>query len=205
LKQALASGRPIIIVTLHFGPTSNILIWFRSSGYPAAMVALRGLTRLSAYRQHLKSLRDGLAGLEGVASLIEVGQVWEMREHLEKHRFLLVALEGSHGKYHRNASIENVELSLQTGALHMAAGANAIVLPCLVNSGRFFSSTIHFGSPVPCEMVSSKTLHQAACDHLMNEFMAVVSRCPEECSTEFLAFLHVLPRKGHRQAQLASQ
>ena len=45
-------------------------------------------------RRHLIELRDRIGGVNDVSSVIEVGQVWRMRDHLKAGRPLIVVVDG---------------------------------------------------------------------------------------------------------------
>lgn len=188
--EGLGRG-PTILVTLHFGPTGVLLNWLRARGYPVAVVAMAGKP-LPWYRRYLIRKRDTPKGLGSRPSLIEVGRVWEMREHLEAGGILLLVIDGGSGRNSAAPIVQNLTLSMSTGALTLAALTGARVVPCLIRSGRNFSLTIRFGEPLEAASVASRSDHPAACDHLFREFLAVIALATEECSCELLAALRTV-------------
>ena len=185
-----AAGGPAVLLTLHFGPMSLLLNWLRARGYPAAMVAVKGRRQdLSWFRRYLARRRDAPVGLETLPSLIEVGQVWEMRGHLDARGLLLVAVDGGHGRHAASPVADGLALAMNTGALKLAAMTGAPVIPCLIRSGPRFSLILHLGEPLPAAEVADKARYGDACDRLYRAFLPVLAAAPEECSYELLAAL----------------
>jgi lauroyl/myristoyl acyltransferase len=189
LQQLGRGSRPTILVTLHFGPTGILLNWLRACGHPAAMVALKGARKLPWYRRYLVGLRDRAAGLVGVRNLIELGEIMEMRDHLDSHGLLLIAIDGAAGRNSCYPAVGDFRLAMSTGAFRLAALTGASTIPCLIRSRPFFSFALHLGEPVPEADLLDRTRHAAACDHLLREFLPVLAKNPEECSTELLTSL----------------
>lgn len=179
-------GSPALLLTLHFGPTGVFFNWLRARGYPVAVVAMKGRRRLPWYRRYLSRVRDAPNELVGLPSLIEVGRVREMRDHLDAGGLLMVAVDGGHGRHSCSPVVQGLTLSMSTGALRIAALTGAVVIPCLIRSGPLFSLTIHLGEPLAVETVANKVGHPAACQHLLREFLTTLAVAPEECSFELL-------------------
>ena len=166
-------GRPIILATLHFGPSVLIVHWLRR-GMPAAglrdqRVAVR--TRLLAiYRraQRVPGRSDG-------TSVFDRTELRAVRDHLLAGRILVMTAEG---RYHRHIRVhrEGLAFDVATGPLRLAAATGAIVIPCLIAAGPRMSFTIHFGEPLPADLVIDADLHRAGCDHLLRELLPVVGR-----------------------------
>lgn len=197
--EGLGTRGPAILVTLHFGPLAILLNWLRARGYPVAMVVMKDRP-VPWYRRYLVRLRDTPTGLANLPSIIEVGQIGAMRDHLEAGRILIIAIDGGQGRHSACPSRESLSLSMSTGALQLAAMVGASVIPCLIRSGRSFSLTIHLGEPVDLSSITSRSGHPAACDHLLCEFLVVIAEAPEECSPELLVSF----RRDHRATKPVS-
>jgi lauroyl/myristoyl acyltransferase len=189
LEALRSCGRPAVLVTLHYGPMGVLFNWLRARGYPVCIVAAKGRRKRPWYRRYLARLRDTRGGLESLPSLIEVGQVLEMRDHLAANGLLMVAVDGGYGRHSCVPAARGLALSMSTGALQLAALTGALVAPCLIRSGPLLSATISLGEPLAAESVADKSRHAAACDHLLRAFLPVLAEAPEECSFELLASL----------------
>ena len=60
------------------------------------------------------------------------------------------------------ATAENFVMYFMTGGLEVASVAKAIVLPCIFRATWCMRCEIHFGAPVPDELVSKSELHVRA-------------------------------------------
>jgi len=189
LQPVGRGSRPTILVTLHFGPTGILLNWLRACGYPAAMVALKGARKLPWYRRYLVGLRDRAAGLVEVRNLIELGEILLMRDHLDSHGLLLIAIDGAAGRNSCYPAVGHFRLAMSTGVFRLAALTGASAIPCLIRSRTFFSFALHLGEPIPDGDLLDRTRHAAACDHLLRELLPVLAKDPEECSVELLTSL----------------
>ncbi len=185
----VGAGGPALLLTLHFGPLGILLNLLRARGHPAAMVALKGRRQLPWYRRHLVRKRDAPAGLLALPSLIELGQVWEMRDHLDAGGHLLVAVDGGHGRHCASPIIDGLGLSMSTGALQLAALTGVPVVPCLIRSGPALLPDGPPGRALAADIVADKLGRPAACAHLLREFLPTLAAAPEECSYELLAAL----------------
>jgi lauroyl/myristoyl acyltransferase len=189
LAAIRAGDRPTLLVTLHFGPSSLFFQWLRARGCPVASVGSQALRDLPWYRRHLARLRDSRAGLTDVPSVIKLGQVWEMHDHLAACRPLMAAIDGGQGRHRGTAVVQGLALTISTGSFRLAALTEALAVPCLARSGPRGSMTVWFGEPVPANLVADPARHEAACAHLFREALPVLAAAPEECSYELLAAL----------------
>ena len=192
LAEVRRSGRPAILMTLHFSSITLLFNWLRACGNSVAAVSANGRNSWNGHRRHLSHLRDQAAGLGDVAGVIELGQTWDMRDHLLKHKLLLVAADfrprqaARHGS---TATAEGISLPMNGGAIRLAAMTGASIIPCLMRSGPFFSMTVTLGEPVPeADMADPKRL-SSVCDHLLRQFLPVLRAAPEECSAELLGLI----------------
>jgi lauroyl/myristoyl acyltransferase len=179
-EQARASGRPVILATLHFGPTTAALPLLRRDGLPAAALIIRGPGERARFRIALQRVADGVNGLDNVPALIPAADPEQAVDFLRAGHLLVVSVDGPRGR-HLSSTADDHTLSLSTAACQLAAMCRAVIVPCLLTARPFFRVTMHFGEPVPDALVFDYRRHQAACDHLHREFWPVVRAFPEQC------------------------
>jgi lauroyl/myristoyl acyltransferase len=188
-----AHTRPVILLSLHFGPPFLLTTLLRAQGLPAAIVAFSGMTSSTAYRRWFEKGPDRAAGLENVSRIIETGCIGEMYDHLAANRILIIDIDAGGGRHLATPHADGCGFIMSTGALKLAALTNAIVLPCLVTSAPFFGWTIHLGEPIPAISSGDEEQRMAACKHVLREFLPVLRNAPEECSSHLLERLVMSP------------
>jgi len=179
-EQVRATGRPVILATLHFGPTTAALPLLRRDGLPAAALVIRDPAERARFRTALQQVADGVNGLDGVPALISVADLERAVGFLNPGHVLVLSVDGPRGR-HLWSTIDDHALCLSTAVCQMAAMRQAVIVPCLLTAGPLFRVTMHFGEPVPDALVVDYRRHQAACDHLHREFLPVVKAFPEQC------------------------
>jgi lauroyl/myristoyl acyltransferase len=179
-ERARATGRPVILATLHFGPTTAALPLLRRDGLRAAALVIRNPAERAPFRIALQQVADRVNGLNGVPALMAVADLERAVEFLSAGHVLVLSVDGPRGR-HLWSTIDDHALSLSTAVCQMAAMRQAVIVPCLLTAGPLFRVTMHFGEPVPDALVVDYRRHQAACDHLHREFLPVVRACPEQC------------------------
>jgi len=75
---------------------------------------------------------------------------------------------------------------MATGAIRLAAMANAKLIPCLITEAAAWKFTIHFGTPVPDRYLGKSPDMEAIGSHLLQEFSKVVTRYPDQCKMRCL-------------------
>ncbi len=187
VEQNHALGRPIILATLHFGPTVLLGHWLRARGMPAA--GLRD--NLSAARPLYWRYVDGLSAVPGRSdgrSVFDRTELRSVHEHLRAGRILVITAEGRHHR-HIRVQREGLAFDMASGLFRLAAATGAIVIPCLIAAGPRMSVTMHLGEPVPGELVTNADLHHAGCDHLLSELLPVVARHLGQCHSVLIDHL----------------
>jgi hypothetical protein len=178
--------RPVILLTLHFGPEFVLVSWLRSRGLPAAMVGGEGMKPVAAGRSLFVKDRDRLAGLEGIPTVIEAGCIGEMYDHLAANRILIIDVDGAWGRHLATPEMDGLGLIMHTGSLKLAAMTGAVVMPCLITSAPFFGFTVHLGEPIPEALITNQRQHKMACEHAFRAFLPVLEQAPEECTARLL-------------------
>jgi hypothetical protein len=85
---------------------------------------------------------------------------------------------------------------MATGAIRLAAMADAELIPCLITEPASWKFVIHFGTPVPRSYLGKSPEMQAIGAHLLREFSKVITRYPEQCKSRFLSAFAPLPGNG---------
>jgi lauroyl/myristoyl acyltransferase len=169
-----ALGRPIILATLHFGPSVLLVHWLRAQGMPAAGLRDSRVKARPVYWRYIDR-KSAVPGRSDGPSVFDRTELRSAHDHLLAGRILLMTAEG---RYHRHIRVhrEGLAFDVASGPLRLAAATGAIVIPCLIAAGPRMSFTIHLGEPVPADLVIDADLHRAGCDHFLGELLPVVRR-----------------------------
>jgi lauroyl/myristoyl acyltransferase len=213
LEETCAQGRPIVLAVLHFGPLIVLRYWLRARGLPVAGLIARTSNRRPLHRRYLDRLSDAAGGLAGVPHIFDLTQLRKVYRFLRSEpgdrpsriqgtgpvlaspRLLLITVEGNDGE-HVLVKRADFCFRMATGALRLAARADAHVLPCLIRAERPIGFTIHFGKPVPREWIRDKCRHAAACEHLLEEFLPLLCAHPEQSGFQLLCCFQPLLSNG---------
>jgi hypothetical protein len=187
LEAPLAAGRPVILVTLHYGDLPLLYHWLRSRGIGVAFLSELGDKMRPAFRDRLDSLADRANGLDGVPRQIRRQELWDARDFLATPgRVLAIPMESATDR-DLLVSAPGCSIYLSPGAIRMAAIVGAVVLPCLFSSDGCMRSMIRFGTPVPEDDIASPKRHLSACEHIARELIPWVAQRPEECGRGIMA------------------
>jgi lauroyl/myristoyl acyltransferase len=183
LEQLQRCQRPVILAVLHLGPLLLLRYYLRSRGLAVAGIVARPLAGRPLIRQHLDRLCDETYGLTGVPHVFDLTQLRDLSRYLQPHRFVIMALDGGHGNH---VFVDNGDSSFRmaSGAMRLAARTDAIVVPCLIRADRGLGVWIHFGKPVPEELIADPRNRLAGCQHLFQEFLPLLRAYPHEASYE---------------------
>ena len=192
LTTIVAERRPVVLATFHYGNLPELYHWVRSRGIGVAFLASRDLGTVPAYRSRLDLLADRANGLEGVPRLIGIGHLHlrGAREFLSlPNRALAIAMEG---RTKRDISVHGPGyiLRMAPGALHLAAKAHAVVIPCIISAERYLRWTIRFGEPLPDDLVTCDDRHPQGCEHILREVGPWISVQPEQAASELISVVN---------------
>jgi hypothetical protein len=145
--------RPVVLGFMHNSGFFALRYWLRAQGIPAATFAWY-VEAMYHRCQHVRDAGDRLYGLEGVPHIFfERKAIREMLKFLKPGRLLLVALDGyvtaKDVPYHVNGR----PIYFRDGAARVAAATNAILQPVSILQRGFSSFDIHFGDPLPDDVV----------------------------------------------------
>jgi hypothetical protein len=76
------------------------------------------------------------------------------------------------------------------GALHLAAKAHAVVIPCIISAEHFLRWTIRFGEPLPDDLVTCDDRHPQGCEHILREVGPWISIQPEQAAPELISVVN---------------
>ncbi len=175
------SPRPIIFVTLHFGPLQVLPVWLRAHGIPVTM-----LVGPAEPRQCLRErFSKRVVGAE-IPLLLPVTEIGRVPEFIKPHRRLGVSIDVERGKQ-VVVRQGNYSFRLATGALRLAALSGGEVIPCLITFERgAWNVGLHFGAPVPEEYLGPTPDLNAAASHIMGEFLPIITSHPHLISPRLL-------------------
>jgi len=174
--------RPVILASLHFGPSEILPYWLRAHGI--VTTTIRGLTPNSL--QSLTSYQYALSPPADVPVFLYVNEMAHVRQFLRPGRHLLVMVDVDRGKQ-LHVPFENRLFRMATGAIRLAAMADAELIPCLIRETASWKFAIHFGDPVPRQLFDNSPDLKPVATHLLMEFSKVIARYPEQCKSRLLA------------------
>lgn len=174
-----SSDRPVILLTLHFGPCYILQEWLRAQGIPDASVAGKGIYETLGYRRKFWRIRDQAMGLSHVPDLFETGNTWPMRDHLTAGRVLLVDVDSGRSRHTAEPSIDGFGLRMGTSLLALAYMTGAILIPCLITAEPVFGFAVHFGEPLEAPDRADKTAMNACCERIMKAYLPILTEHPE--------------------------
>jgi lauroyl/myristoyl acyltransferase len=183
--RACKSGRPIVLAILHFGPVSVLRYWLRARGHRACTLGVRPPSTRSGLRRLLDQWSDSATGLHQVPHLIDPRHVRQARDMLSRRHILIVAVDGYRGRQ-VNIDSDDFCFGIASGAVRLARSANALLLPCAISADRALGFTVHFGNPLPEDLVLHRMDETAACRWLLEQLMPLTCSEIEQCTYELL-------------------
>ena len=143
--------RGVVLASLHFGPSETLPYWLRAHGIVATTI--RGfpdpnpLESLTNYRCALNPQAEIPVFLP-VNEMSPLPRFTHIRQFLGPGRRLLVEVDVDRGiQFH--VPFEDRLFRMATGAIRLAAMADAELIPCLIVQTALWKFAIHFGTPVP--------------------------------------------------------
>jgi lauroyl/myristoyl acyltransferase len=186
----------VVLASLHFGPFELLPYWLRAHGIVTTMIrgptpdSLKSLTNY----QHALSPPANVPVFLNLSEMTPLPRFTHVGRFLGPGRRLLVTVDVDRGiQFH--VPFENRLFRMATGAIRLAAMADAELIPCLISESAPWKFAIHFGSPVPRRYLGDSPDLPAVGAHLLREFSNVITRYPEQCRWRLLSAMSPLPAK----------
>lgn len=186
LEALLSQGRPVVLVTLHYGNLTELYHWIRSRGIGVAFLTD---AVVPAYQNQFDLLADRANGLEGVPRHLGTGHLhlWQARDFLaQPNRILVVVIEGYPTRRDIMVGGPGCWLRVAPGALHLAAIAGAVVIPCLFSAEKYLRSTIRFSEPLADDLVVRRDRHPSGCQQILRQLGPWIGAEPEQSDPTLL-------------------
>ena len=193
--------RGAVLASLHYGPYEVAPFWLRAHGIVTAMIRdapAEPSQSLTSYRYAFSPPADVPVFLS-VDELAPLPRFAHVRTILGPGRRLLVMVDVDRGMQ-LHVPFENRWFRMATGAIRLAAMADAELIPCLIRETATWKFTIHFGERVPRRYFGSSPDLQAIGCHLLDEFSKVITRYPEQCRSTLLSAMSPRPVKERETA-----
>ena len=187
LEEAVKVGRPVILVSAHFGPIHLGGYFLRAFGFRAASfvgnaedvhsASRRAKDRLSHYPEmpHVFSAEDNLR---------------DIYRFLEQGNILRTAFDVNTGKMIQVPLCDR-SVCFATGSIRLAAATGAALIPYVISESEPWKFVLHLGRPVPPEFLKASPNVENAAAHVVNECGRFFQISPHEASGEMLgAFTH---------------
>lgn len=190
--------RGVVLASLHFGPSEILPYWLRAHGIVTTLIgaspvpdSLEGLTSYQYVLSHPADVPVFLPASE----MSPLPRFAHVRQFLGPGRRLLVMVDVDRGiQFH--VPFGNRLFRMATGAIRLAAMANAELIPVIIAETGSWKFVLHFGTPVSRHYLGNSPDLQAAGAHLLGEFSKVISRYPEQCKPRLLSAISPLPING---------
>ena len=187
--------RPVVLASVHFGPYETLPYWLRAHGIVTTMIrglpASDSLNSLTSYQYALSPPADVPVFLPA-RELAPLPRFAHVRQLVGPGRRLLVMVDVDRGLQFQ-LPFENRSFRMATGAIRLAAMADAELIPCLIRQTGSWKFAIHFGTPVPRLYLRNSPDMEAVGAHLLKEFSKVITCYPEQCRWRFLSAISPMP------------
>jgi hypothetical protein len=193
--------RGAVLASLHYGPYELAPFWLRAHGIVTAMIRAAPAEppeSLTNYRYAFSPPAD-VPVFVSVDELAPLPRFAHVRTILGPGRRLLVMVDVDRGMQ-LHVPFEDRWFRMATGAIRLAAMADAELIPCLIRETATWKFTIHFGERVPRRYFGSSPDLQAIGHHLLTEFSKVITRYPEQCRSTLLSAMSVRLVHGTRNS-----
>jgi lauroyl/myristoyl acyltransferase len=197
LNQLRAQDKGVVLASLHFGPFETLPYWLRAHGIAATTL----LGRPNAF-QSLKRRQYALSAPVDVPVFLPVSHLPHVRQFLGHSGRPLVMVDVNRGKQ-VYVPFDNYLFRMATGAIRLAALADAELIPCLIIETASWQFTIRFGTPVPRSYLGRSPNLNAAAAHLLQEFFKIVPFYPEQCGRRLVSCISLATK--HDAQRLSSE
>ncbi len=190
LQQALATGRPVILVSGHFGPFHLVSYFLRAKGIPAATF-IGNPARATRATRRAKIRLSRLPGIKTTFSSQDPPR--EIHRFLKQGNVLRMAFDVPVGTV-IEVPCGAVRLSFATGSVRLAAATGATLIPYAISEPHPWHFVLHLGAPVPPELLAPKADPAPAAQHIVAECWGFFSQSPAQAQAILLAAVSSNPR-----------
>ncbi|MEO6871227.1 MAG: hypothetical protein ABI233_03285 [Chthoniobacterales bacterium] len=197
LTPSEEGNRGVVLASLHYGPFEIMPYWLRAHGIVATSLRTSPpavLRKLTDYQYSLSPPADVPVFIHA-EDLTPLPRISHLRNILGPGRRLLVMVDPVRG-LQVDVPFEDRIFRMSTGAIRMAAMTNADLVPCLIAETSVWQFTIHFGKPIPRELLAKSPDMQAIGAHLLKEFSEVIRRYPAQCKMRLSRSMWPLPEEA---------
>ncbi len=197
LAPSEEANRGVVLASLHYGPFEIMPYWLRAHGIVTTSLRTSppaALRKLTDYQYSLSPPSDVPVFIYA-EDLTPLPRISHLRNILGPGRRLLVMVDPVRG-LQVDVPFEDRIFRMSTGAIRMAAMTNADLVPCLIAETSTWKFTIHFGKPIPWELLAKSPDMQAIGTHLLKEFSKVIHRYPAQCKMRLSRSMWPLPQES---------
>ena len=189
LVKSWDADRPMILASVHVGPSEIMNYWLRAHGIVITTVRAAWAESLDRLARH----QHALSPPADVPVFLPVKEMPRVRHFLRPGERLLVMVDVDRGKQ-IHVPFENNSFRMATGAIRLAILTGAELIPCVIVETGTWKFIIHFGTPVPRSYLDNSPDMKAIGTHLLSEFVKVIVRYPEQCKPRFLSAISPAPK-----------
>lgn len=180
LRAALATGRPVVLLSLHYGTLWPLHHWMRASGFATAAISLP--RPVDPVRAALDAAADRAFGCAGVPRTFGVDGRGLRRAlaYLTDHSGILgVVIDGGGGGAEPAEVVAcGVRSKVRLGGFRIAEAANAIAIPTLMRATPRMGCEITFCPPVPDDLIADRGRHLRAAEDALGKLLPLALRAP---------------------------
>lgn len=178
LEEARRRGRGVVLVCFHFGTYKLIPFWLRALDIPVLAI-LRGNSK---NRSRAKRMKDQRSPFPKIPTVLYNGdQLRQTVEHLSLGHVLLVAADREARQQIHLPLEDQWSFSMATGAMRLAARADAQLLPCWMTDEGRWNFRLEIGAPLPGPCRADEADLRRAGQHLLEVMLPLLRRRPEAC------------------------
>ncbi len=178
LEEARRWGRGVVLVCFHFGTYKLIPFWLRALDIPVLAI-LRGNSK---NRSRAKRMKDQRSPFPKIPTVLYNGdQLRQTVEHLSLGHVLLVAADREARQQIHLPLEDQWSFSMATGAMRLAARADAQLLPCWMTDEGRWNFRLEIGAPLPGPCRADEADLRRAGQHLLEVMLPLLRRRPEAC------------------------
>jgi lauroyl/myristoyl acyltransferase len=184
--------RPVILAFMHTGYFGFIRWFMRTQGVPTASLigAMPVLVDNPDYNRYLE-LGDELNGVEGVPHYFRgAAGIREALRYLKPGRAMTMALDGGAVSPHEQWSkAGDLPIDIKRGTCRVGAQVGAIVVPTSVRRKGYCRYEVHFGKPVPDQLLEDGD-YAAATQHVVSELWPDLEAHPMDLNWTSMEAFH---------------